>query len=36
MTRERYFKMCEQLGQEPKEEEIPLDASDFPDIVYLH
>ena len=33
MTRERYFKMCEQLGQEPKEEEIPLDASDFPDIV---
>ena len=32
MTRERYFKMCEQLGQEPIEEEIPPDIEDFPDI----
>ena len=33
MTRERYFKMCEQLGQEPKEDEIPPDWEDFPTIV---
>jgi hypothetical protein len=33
MTRERYFKMCEQLGQEPKEDEIPPDWEDFPEIV---
>lgn len=26
--------MCEQLKQEPIEEEIPLDSSDFPDLVY--
>ena len=32
MTRERYFKMCEQLGQEPNPEEIPPDIEDFPDI----
>lgn len=32
MTRERYFKMCEQLGQEPKKDEIPPDWEDFPDI----
>jgi hypothetical protein len=33
MTRERYFTMCEQLGQEPKEDEIPPDWEDFPPIV---
>ena len=33
MTQERYFKMCEQMGQEPVEEEIPLDLNDFPPIV---
>ncbi len=32
MTRERYFKMCEQLGQEPNPEEIPPDIEDFPNI----
>ena len=32
MTRERYFKMCEQLGQEPNLEEIPPDIEDFPEI----
>ena len=32
MTRERYFKMCEQLGQEPNPEEIPPDIEDFPEI----
>lgn len=32
MTRERYFKMCEQLGQEPNPGEIPPSVEDFPDI----
>ena len=35
MTRERYFKMCEQLGQEPKEDEIPPDWEDFPELQML-
>jgi len=35
MTRERYFKMCEQLGQEPIEDEIPPDWEDFPEIAIL-
>jgi hypothetical protein len=33
MTTERYFMMCEQLGQEPKQEEIPASFEDFPHIV---
>ena len=33
MTRDKYFKMIEQLEKEPKEEEIPPDLDDFPDIV---
>jgi len=32
MTQERYFKMCEQLGQAPNPEEIPPSVEDFPDI----
>lgn len=32
MTRERYFTMCEQMGKEPDDEEIPPDWEDFPDI----
>ncbi len=32
MTRERYFKMCEQMGKEPDPEEIPPDEYDFPEI----
>lgn len=35
MTRERYFKMCEQMGQEPIEKEIPPDWEDFPDIAII-
>ena len=35
MTRERYFKMCEQMGQEPNPEEIPPDMEDFPEIAIL-
>lgn len=30
MTKEQYFEMCEQLGTEPLEEEIPLEIEDFP------
>ena len=30
MTKERYLMMCEQLGNEPIEEEIPADYDDFP------
>jgi len=33
MTTERYYMMCEQLGQEPKPEEIPATFEDFPHIV---
>lgn len=29
MTKERYLEMMEQMGAEPKEEEIPPDSSDF-------
>ena len=32
MTRERYFKMCEQIGKEPDPDEIPPDMEDFPEI----
>lgn len=30
MTRERYLKMCEQMGKEPVDSEIPPDWNDFP------
>jgi len=30
MTKEQYFDMCEQLGNEPVEEEIPVEFDDFP------
>ena len=33
MTRDRYLNMCEQLGKEPVEEEIPPEWEDFPEIV---
>lgn len=35
MTREVYYDMCEQLRQEPVEEEIPIILQDFPDIVQM-
>lgn len=35
MTQDRYFKMCEQLGKEPIEDEIPPSWEDFPEIA-LH
>ncbi len=31
MTKEAYFEMCEALGSEPIESEIPIDYSDLPD-----
>jgi len=32
MTRERYFKMCEQMDKEPVSDEIPPDLEDFPEL----
>ena len=33
MTKETYFEMCEMLGSEPVEDEIPVDLEDFPYLV---
>jgi hypothetical protein len=33
MTKESYFEMCEMLGQEPVESEIPVDINDLPTLV---
>jgi len=33
MTKDAYFEMCEMLGQEPDEEEVPTELSDFPELV---
>lgn len=30
MTKEQYFELCEQLGTQPKDEEIPLELGEFP------
>jgi hypothetical protein len=30
MTKQSYFEMCEQLGTDPIDEEIPIDFEDFP------
>lgn len=30
VTKEIYFEMCEVMGKEPREEDIPLEISDFP------
>lgn len=30
MTKEAYFEMCEMMGSEPIDSEIPIDFSDFP------
>lgn len=35
LTREKYLKMQEQLGQEPVEQDIPPDWNDFPEIVSI-
>lgn len=31
VTKETYFEICEQLGSQPIEEEIPVEMEDFPD-----
>ena len=33
MTRERYLELCEQMGNEPIDDEIPPDFDDLPDIM---
>jgi hypothetical protein len=33
MTRDSYFEMCEMLGQEPIDEEIPVEINDFPEVI---
>jgi len=33
MTKEKYLRVCEQLGKEPKEKEMPPDMEDFPELV---
>lgn len=33
MTKESYYEMCEALGSEPEEDEIPVEMDDFPDEV---
>jgi hypothetical protein len=33
MTKEQYFEMCEAMGTEPVEANIPVDMEDFPDEV---
>ena len=33
MTRNKYLDMCEQLGKEPSDKEIPPDWDDFPELV---
>lgn len=33
MTKETYFELCETLGNEPVDEEIPVELDDFPDEV---
>lgn len=33
MTKDAYFEMCETLGSEPIDSEIPVDLSDFPELV---
>jgi hypothetical protein len=33
MTKDAYFEMCEMLGSEPVESEIPVELDDFPDLV---
>jgi hypothetical protein len=33
MTKEAYFEMCEALGSEPDEDEVPVEMDDFPNEV---
>ena len=33
VTKDTYFEMCEMLGEEPSEENMPVEFQDFPDLV---
>lgn len=33
MTKEQYYEMCEMLGSEPLDDEVPVSREDFPDLV---
>jgi hypothetical protein len=33
MSKEAYFEMCEMLGQEPIEEQIPVEVQDLPELI---
>jgi hypothetical protein len=33
MSKDAYFEMCEMMGSEPKDEEIPIEFNDLPDVV---
>ena len=33
MTKDAYFEMCEMMGSEPDQDEIPVEFADLPDII---
>ena len=33
MTKDAYFEMCEMLGSDPVDSEIPIELNDFPDLL---
>ena len=33
VSKDTYFEMCEMLGEEPNEDDIPLESTDFPELV---
>lgn len=33
MTKDAYFEMCDMLGTEPLDEDIPVELDDFPDLI---
>ena len=33
MTKDKYFEMCEMMGSEPVDSEIPVEIEDFPELV---
>jgi hypothetical protein len=33
MTKDKYFEMCEMMGSEPVDSEIPIEIEDFPELV---
>jgi hypothetical protein len=35
MTKDQYFEMCETLGSDPVEDQIPVEFNDFPDEIQL-